>query len=69
MGDAGILARMNTPIAIICGAVILAASFSVVFRYEIRSTSIPAEAQRLDRWTGRIQLCGYDSGPGEMVCK
>jgi hypothetical protein len=43
----------STPVAILVGAVLIAAAILIVFRWEIASPGV----MRLDRWTGKIVLC------------
>jgi hypothetical protein len=43
--------QLSQPVAIVIGALILAAAILVAFRWEV-STSV-----LLDRWTGTVRLC------------
>lgn len=46
---------MNTPIAVILGAVLIAATHIYLSRWEVSSTS--TLTFRLDRWTGSVTMC------------
>jgi hypothetical protein len=48
----------SVTIAVVAGAIIVAASMAVVFRYEVTPVSTTV-AHRFDRWTGKIQICTY----------
>jgi hypothetical protein len=51
---------MNNSVAaaVVAGAVIIAATMAVIFRYEVSPISL-SSAHRFDRWTGKIQICTY----------
>jgi hypothetical protein len=53
-----IIAAMNAPASIVIAAVILAAAGLFGFRYEL--VQAPGGLVRLDRWTGRVELCRAD---------
>jgi hypothetical protein len=48
----------SVTIAVVAGAIIVAATMAVVFRYEVTPVSTTV-AHRFDRWTGKIQICTY----------
>jgi hypothetical protein len=58
---------MNNSVAtaIVAGAIIIAATMAVIFRYEVSPISV-SSAHRFDRWTGKIQIC--TSQKGRMEC-
>jgi hypothetical protein len=51
---------MNDPVAaaVVAGAMIIAATMAVIFRYEVSPISV-SSTYRFDRWTGKIQICTY----------
>jgi hypothetical protein len=49
--------NLNTPTAIILGAIIVALSGLFLFRYEIAPGSTAAYTVRLNRLTGRVAYC------------
>jgi hypothetical protein len=50
--------NLNTPTAIILGAIIIALSGLFLFRYEVAPGSTAAYTVRLNRLTGRVAYCG-----------
>lgn len=62
IGDRRIFDPMNTPLAIIVGAVLIAASILLANRWAALSPSAGLGAAiRLDRWTGAMTLCTIDA--------
>jgi hypothetical protein len=59
--------EMNNSVAaaVVAGAIIVAATMAVVFRYEVTPVSTTV-AHRFDRWTGKIQICAYQKA--RMEC-
>ena len=55
----------SVTIAVVAGAIIVAATMAVVFRYEVTPVSTTV-AHRFDRWTGKIQICTYQKA--RMEC-
>ena len=55
-----IFCKMNNSVAmaVVAGAIIIAATMAVIFRYEVSPISV-SSAYRFDRWTGKIQICPY----------
>ena len=49
---------MNTPLAIIIGAALIAAAILIVFRWEVAMPGVI----RLDRWTGSVVHCNVPAG-------
>jgi len=49
--------NLNTPFAIILGAIIIVLSGLFLFRYEIAPGSTAAYTVRLNRLTGRVAYC------------
>jgi hypothetical protein len=59
--------RPSAPIAILAGAALIALAILVVFRWEIVSGA--NGTLRLDRWSGRIAICGgVDKNTFETSC-
>ncbi len=52
--------------AVVAGALIVAATMAAVFRYEVTPVSTTVAAHRFDRWTGKIQICTYQKA--RMEC-
>ena len=48
----------SVAVAVVAGAIIVAATMAVIFRYEVSPISLSL-AHRFDRWTGEIQICIY----------
>ena len=55
----------SVAVAVVAGAIIVAATMAVVFRYEVMPVSTTV-AHRFDRWTGKIQICAYQKA--RMEC-
>jgi hypothetical protein len=55
-----IFCKMNNSVAVavVAGAIIIAATMAVIFRYEVSPISV-SSAYRFDRWTGKMQICTY----------
>jgi hypothetical protein len=47
--------KMNIPVAIIIGSVIIAAAILIIFRWQYT-----ADGMLLDRWTGTVTVCVPD---------
>jgi hypothetical protein len=59
---------MNNPLAIVIGAIIIAAAILIVFRWQLTGPG----SVLLDRWTGTVVQCAINySGPppGKLDCK
>jgi hypothetical protein len=54
----------RTPLGIVVAAVIIAVSLAVLFRWHVISSE--ARIVRVDRWTGKIQVCNQSSD--KIVC-
>jgi hypothetical protein len=50
--------KNSVAMAVVAGALIVAATMAAVFRYEVTPVSTTV-AHRFDRWTGKIQICTY----------
>jgi len=57
--------KNSVAVAVVAGAIIVAATMAVVFRYEVTPVSTTV-AHRFDRWTGKIQICTYQKA--RMEC-
>ena len=55
----------SVAVAVFAGAIIVAATMAVVFRYEVTPVSTTV-AHQFDRWTGKIQICAYQKA--RMEC-
>jgi hypothetical protein len=55
----------SVAVAVVAGAIIVAATTAVVFRYEVTPVSTTV-AHRFDRWTSKIQICTYQKA--RMEC-
>jgi hypothetical protein len=53
---------MGTPLAIVIGAAIIAAAILVTNHWQIMRTQEALVVVRLNRWTGRIEMCMADLG-------
>jgi hypothetical protein len=60
---------MGTPAAIIIGALIIAATIAVSFRWSIATNTSPGAVNRLDHWTGAIDRCVADISPSRFNCE
>jgi hypothetical protein len=54
----------RTPLSIIVAAIIIAISLAILFRWHVISSE--ARVVRVDRWTGKIQICSQSSA--KIVC-
>jgi len=54
----------RTPLSIIVAGIIIAISLGVLFRWHVISSE--AHIVRVDRWTGKIQICSQSSA--KIVC-
>jgi hypothetical protein len=54
----------RTPLSIIVAAIIIAVSLTILLRWHVISTE--ARVVRVDRWTGKIQICSQSSA--KIVC-
>jgi hypothetical protein len=59
---------MNNAVAIIVGAVVIAAAILIVFRWQIAS---PGATMLLDRWTGTVVVCDLirQQAPAKLNCE
>jgi hypothetical protein len=57
--------KNSVAMAVVAGALIVAATMAAVFRYEVTPVSTTV-AHRFDRWTGKIQICTYQKA--RMEC-
>jgi hypothetical protein len=57
---------MKVALAIVGGAVIIAAAILILGRWQISGQS-PYLRYRLDRWTGNVELCQARSGAGDQL--
>jgi hypothetical protein len=55
----------SVAVAVVAGAIIIAATMAVTFRYEVSPVSL-SSAYRFDRWTGKLQICTYQKA--RMEC-
>jgi hypothetical protein len=54
----------RTPFSVVVAAIIIAISLAMLFRWHVISSE--ARVVRVDRWTGKIQICNQSSG--KIVC-
>jgi hypothetical protein len=59
---------MTVPAALITAAILIAFSLLVVGRWEMVAGRSNGWAIRLDRWTGKIELCQPYSGSKTLAC-
>jgi hypothetical protein len=54
----------RTPFSIVAAGVIIAVALAVLFRWHIITSE--AHIVRIDRWTGKVQICTQPDG--KIVC-
>jgi hypothetical protein len=54
----------RTPFSVVVAGVIIAVAFAILFRWHILTSE--ARIVRIDRWTGKIQICTQPDG--KIVC-
>jgi hypothetical protein len=63
------LLLITTPLAIIIAGALIAAAIALTNRWEFYPTPQGGLDHRLDRWTGRVVVCGGAIRPGwEIPC-
>jgi hypothetical protein len=58
------MSNNRTPVSVIVAAIIIAISATFLFRWHVISSE--ARVVRVDRWTGKIQICSQPST--KIVC-
>jgi hypothetical protein len=54
----------RTPLSVVVAAIIIAFSLAMLFRWHVISSE--ARVVRVDRWTGKIQICSQSSA--KVIC-
>ena len=54
----------RTPFSIVVAGVIIAVAFAILFRWHIVTSE--TRIVRVDRWTGKIQICSQPDG--KIIC-
>jgi hypothetical protein len=52
---------MTTPMAVLIGAIVIAATMAFIFRYDVTPADIGV-VYKYDRWTGKLQQCTAQAG-------